>query len=87
MKLKVEVKKIASNPTDWAKESMKLVLNKSAESMAKQLSEKLKDVKCGVHGNNSRGTVTIKPNLNTNKFEFNKSNFCCKEFEDRIALT
>ena len=87
MKIKVQAKKITSNPTDFTKKSMKLVLNKSAESIASQLAEKLKDMKCETHGANSRGSITVIPNLNTKEFKFESSNFCCKEFRDRIDLT
>lgn len=87
MKIIVQVKKIASNPSGFAKKSMKLVLNQSAENIATQLADRLKGFKCEAHGTGSRGTITLTPNLNTNKFDFKKSNFCCKEFENRIDLT
>ncbi len=62
-------------------------MNKSSESIASQLSEKLKDFECEIHKSASRGTITVAPHLNKNTVIFEKSNFCCKKFSDRIDLS
>jgi hypothetical protein len=87
MKIKVVAKKINPSTSDWAKKTMQLVLNKSAESIAKQMSDRLKGFECEIHKSGSRGIITVTPNINKNTVEFSKSNFCCKEFSDRIDLT
>lgn len=77
--IQVEVEKIHSG--DFGDE----ILNGAAEAVAEGLQDEFKDAKCA-NCVDSRGVVTIHADRQESMY-VTKSNFCCKDFEDRIQIS
>lgn len=86
MDIKIDIKNITKSTKGFSEEILKTTLNETAKAVKIKLDKALKKEECETHKNKTKGTITIIPNLNTKKIEYKFSNFCCKDFKDRIKL-
>ena len=72
-------------PSDLVKNIKSIATNELAKAIAKQLSERLKNVKCNNHPS-SNPIIMIRADDN-GKCTVLKENFCCTEFKNSIDIT
>lgn len=62
---------------------MPTAYNKIAQALSKEIKQKLKGIECETHKTQTRGNIVV---VAGEKLKFQKSGFCCKEFEDSLVF-
>ena len=58
------------------------IMDETLRLAKEHLESEYKNAQCDIHKSESKGTITIKSNNNKTQFEY--SDFCCKDFEDKL---
>lgn len=58
------------------------IMDETLRLSKEHLESEYKNAQCDIHKSESKGTITIKANNNIAEFEY--SDFCCKDFENKF---
>jgi len=80
--IKIQIQNNRKSAEHFLSELTDGIMDETLKLTKEHLESEYKNVKCDIHKSESKGTIIIKANKEKSEFEY--SDFCCKDFENKL---